>query len=190
LRDALFGSIALQVIREVTVPVVFVRPDHAKDQRTPPVRRVLLPLDGSEAHEVAIPVAASVAAKCGAEIRLLTVVPTTQTLPVKEAIASRVSPRATALTLDISAQQAEEYLRRKSADLSAQGLAVSGEVARGDALSKLTETIAVENVDMVVMATHGHSAIDAHWEGSLTPRFLPQTPVPVILVRGIGNKNE
>jgi len=36
----------------------------------------------------------------------------------------------------------------------------------------------------LVMATHGHNVIDARWEGSLTPRFLPKSPVPVLLVRG------
>ena len=185
-----FGSIAQQVIRQGTIPVLFVRPRYGKDSGMNPIRQILLPLDGSKAHEVAIPVAVYLAAKCEAKIQLLTVVPTAETLPVREAITGRVSPRATELTLDISAQQAEEYLDKISQELSTQGMPVSGTVLRGNVHSKLIETIAAKDIDLVVMATHGHSAIDAHWEGSLTPRFLPKTPVPVMLVRGIEDNSK
>jgi nucleotide-binding universal stress UspA family protein len=190
LRDMFFGSIAQQVIRQGTIPVLFIRPDTVKDLGTNPIHQILIPLDGSKSHEVAIPVAVSLAAKCQAKIRLLTVIPTAETLPVKEAITGRVSPRATTLTLDISAQQAEEYLHRKSQDISAQGVQVSEAVLRGDVPSKLIEVIVAEDIDLVVIATHGHNFIDARWEGSLTPRFLPKTPVPVILVRGIEDDSE
>ena len=97
LRDMLFGSIAQQVIRQGSIPVLFIRPNQAKeaaDELNPPdtypIRRV-------ETTELAIPVAVYLAEKCAATIRLLTVVPTAETLPVKEAITGRVSPRATAL---------------------------------------------------------------------------------------------
>jgi nucleotide-binding universal stress UspA family protein len=189
LRDAVSGSIAQQVIRQVTVPVAFVRPNHGNVFGKDGVHQLLLPLDGSQAHEVAIPVAVSLAQTCAATVRLLTVVPTNDTLSVKEAITGRVSPRATALTLDIRAQQAEEYLRQVSRNFSAQSVPATTQVSRGDPLTKLMESLSAEQVDLVIMATHGHSSIDAHWEGSLTPRFLPKTPVPVILVRGTGNDN-
>ena len=185
LRDMLYGSIAEQVIRQSDIPVLFIRPDTVKDLTMRPIRQILLPLDGSKTHEVAIPVAVSLAAKCGAKIRLLSVVPTAETLPVKDAITSRVSPRATALALDISAQEAEKYLLNISRELTLQKVAVSEVVLRGNVASKMIETVEAEDIDLVVMATHGHTAIDAHWVGSLTPRFLPKTPVPVILVRGI-----
>ena len=190
LRDMLFGSIAQQVIRQGTVPVLFIRPDPANKSGIHPIRLILLPLDGSKAHEVAIPVAVSLAAKCEAKIRLLTVVPTAETLPVKDAITGRVSLRATRLALDISAQQAEEYLNKVSQDLSTKRDLVSGIVLRGNVQSKLIETIEADCIDMVVMATHGHNAIDARWEGSLTPSFLPKTTVPVILVRGTDDNSE
>ena len=190
LRDMLFGSIAQQVIRQGTVPVLFIRPETVKDMEQKPIRQILLPLDGSKSHEGAIPVAVFLAAKCEAKIRLLTVIPTAETLPVKGAITGRVSPRMTAITLDISVQLAKEYLQKVSQDISAQGVPVSGVIIRGDVPTKLIEAISAEGSDLVIMATHGHSAIDAHWEGSLTPEFLPKTPVPVILVRGLEDPNQ
>jgi nucleotide-binding universal stress UspA family protein len=189
LRDQLYGSIAQQVIRDGTVPVLFIRPNHTSGQKTHPIRRILLPLDGSKSHEVAIPVAISMAEKFGAKITLMTVVPTTETLPIRDALAGRVSPRATNLTLDSLAQQAEGYLHRLSQDLLKQGVSVSKIVSRGDIPSKIIEVIEKEPLDLVVLATHGNNAIDAHWGGNLTPRFLPASPVPVMLVRGRKEEN-
>jgi nucleotide-binding universal stress UspA family protein len=190
LRDMIFGSIAQQVIRQGTIPVLFLRPNTVRDLTTNPISQILLPLDGLKTHEGAIPVAVSLAAKFEASLRLLTVIPTADTLPIKGAITGRVSRRATTLTLDISAQQAEAYLRKISQDISTQGVPVSGAVLRGNVQSKLIETIEAERIDLVVMATHGVNPIDARWEDSLTPRFLPKTSVPVILVRGIDDGRE
>jgi nucleotide-binding universal stress UspA family protein len=183
LRDMIFGSIAQQVIHQGQIPVLFIRPEFVTDS-VKLVRKILLPLDGSKEHEVAIPVAIYLATKCEAEIRLLTVVPTSDTLPIKKAITTRVSPRAVTLSLDITAQQAEEYLQAISKEITAKGVTVKGIVARGSTTSMQIEIITEEDIDLVVMATHGTNALDARWEGSLTPRFLPKTPVPVILVHG------
>jgi nucleotide-binding universal stress UspA family protein len=184
LRDMIFGSIAQQVIHQGQIPVLFIRPEFVSDSVSKPVRKILLPLDGSKEHEVAIPVAVYLATKCAAEIRLLTVVPTSDTLPIKKAITTRVSPRAVTLSLDITAQQAEEYLQAISKEITTKGVPVKGIVLRGSTTSMQIEIITEEDIDLVVMATHGTNALDARWEGSLTPRFLPKTPVPVILVHG------
>ena len=189
LRDMIFGSIAQQVIRQGTIPVLFIRPNAVKDLTSQPISNILLPMDGSKTHEVAIPVAVSLAARCAARLRLLTVIPTSDKLSMKGAIAGRVSPRTTDLSLEISAQQAEDYLRKIAQDILDQGTPVSGVVLRGDVQSKLIEIIETEQIDLVVMATHGHNVIDARWESSLTPGFLPKTPVPVLLVRGFENSD-
>ncbi|MCL4506746.1 MAG: universal stress protein [Chloroflexi bacterium] len=190
LRDVLFGSIAQQVIHQGRVPVLFIRPSLLKDTGVTEIKRILLPLDGLKAHEVAIPVATMLARQCDAEISLLSVTPTAETLPIRDAVASRVSPRTAMLALDLSARQAADYLQQICDRLQADGLAVSGAVLRGDAASIMKETVAAENVDMIVMATHGRDTSDARWEGSLTPRFLPMTSVPVILVRSTPESHE
>jgi nucleotide-binding universal stress UspA family protein len=184
LRDMIFGSIAQQVIRQGQIPVLFIRPEFVNDSVVKPVRKILIPLDGSKQHEVAIPVAVYLAEKFNAEIRLLTVVPTSETLPIKKAITTRVSPRAVTISLDINAQQAEEYLKRISNEINTKGVPVTGVVLRGNTPAMQIEIINAEDIDLLVMATHGTSALDARWEGSLTPKFLPKTPVPVILVHG------
>ncbi|HTX79995.1 MAG TPA: universal stress protein [Longilinea sp.] len=190
LRDVFYGNIAQQVIRQSKVPVLFIRPDTTFDWCSRPIAKIMLLLDGAKAHEVAIPVARDLAESYHAELCLLNVVPDSDSLALREAITGRVSPRATALTLDIGAKQAESYLDTKVQELSEQGISAKEIVLRGEVISKLIETIAAEKVDLVVMATHGHNVLDAHWEGSLTPRFLPKADVPVLLVRGVGADRE
>jgi len=187
LRDMVYGSIAQQVIREGTTPVLCVRPGQGGESVA--IRKILLPLDGSKAHEVAIPVAASLAGRLGAQVELITVTPTGETLPVRGAITGRLSARATAVSLDAFAAQAGEYLGEWTQELGLQGLGVEGVVRRGDVAEKLVEAVEGDGIDLVVLATHGHNAFDARWGGNVTPRFLPRSPAPVVLVRGAVNEN-
>jgi nucleotide-binding universal stress UspA family protein len=190
LRDVLIGSIAEQVVRQVTVPVMFIRPESIMGADVISIQQILIPMDGSPAHEPVLPVGVFLANKCQAKLRLLTVIPTPDTLQGKEVLTGRFFPNAEALTLDISAQQAENYLYGLSRNLSAQGASVAVSVLRGDLVSGMVETIETKEIDMVIMATHGHSGFNARWEGSLTPRFLAKANVPVILVHVTDKKPE
>lgn len=190
LRDVFFGSIAQQVIRQGNTPLLFIRPEIVTGENVRPLRRILVPLDGSKSHEEAIPVAAYLAKKYEAAIHLLTVIPSAEDLPVRQAITRRISPRMTALALNLHVKQAETYLQEQSQALAAKGNTVTDTVLQGDVSTELVDAIESEGVDLVVMATHCHSVIDARWEGSLTPRFLPKAPVPVILVRGAGRNGD
>jgi len=182
LRDIVFGSIAQQVIRQVTIPVLFIRPNSMKDSAVRPIAQILLPLDGSESHEAAIPIATHFAARCQAKVCLVTVVPTPETLPGKEVIAGRFYPNAEALSLDISAQQAENYLHKVAQNLLSHGVTASRKVLRGEVASQVIEAMESESIDLAILATHGHRAFDAHWQGSLAPGLLSKTSLPVILV--------
>lgn len=184
LRDLIFGSIAQQVIKQDSVPVLFIRPEILTSEGVSPIQNILIPLDGDKSHQIALPAAAHLAKKFHAKVHFLTVIPYTETLSMKEAITSRISPRTSSLSLDTDAKHAEEYLHGLCQQLSRQGLETSKIVLRGDVLSNLLITLQNEQIDLLVMATHGHNVIDARWEGSLTPRFLPKSPVPVLLVRG------
>lgn len=190
IRDILVGSIAQQVVRQVTVPVLFIQPDSVKDAEVKPISQILLPLDGMKSHEAAIPIGAFLAKRFQAKVRLLTVIPTRRNLLGKEVVAGRYLPTAKRLTLDISAQEAENYLDSIAKDLSAQGLTVSDVVLRGEAAAKLIETVEAAGIDLVIMATHGLRAFDAQWEGSLTPKLFSETPVPIILVHVAKDEQE
>ncbi len=183
LRDILIGSIAQQVIHQETIPVLFIRPEPSAKVGIEPWKVILVPLDGNQVHETALPIAASVAAKYKASLRLLTVVPTAETLRNKEAAISRLLPASTVMALDLSAQESKDYLQKISRDLFGQGIPVSGLVLRGDPVSRIIETVEADQIDLIVMATYGHRNFDAFWEESATPNVLSRSPIPVLFVR-------
>ena len=190
LRDILIGSIAQQVIHEETIPVLFVRTDQTENVKKKGWKGILVPLDGKSFHETALPVAVSLATKYEARIRLLTVVPTVETLPSKEAALSRLLPASTMMALDYSAQESKEYLQRIAQGLSKQGVTVSGIVLRGETVPRIIETVESEGIDLIVMATHGHRNLDAFWAESTMPKVLSKSPVPVLFVREISEEDE
>lgn len=183
LRDLVIGSIAQQVIQQEDIPVLFIRPEPGGQPPRGDWKKILVPLDGNEIHEAALPAAQAVAEKYSASIRLLTVVPVAGTLPDREFAIGWLLPGSTTMALDFAADEAREYLERITGQLVRKKISASGIVKRGEAVARILETIEKEQIDLVVVATYGHRNIDAFWEESATPRVMAKSPVPVLFVR-------
>jgi nucleotide-binding universal stress UspA family protein len=185
-RDVIVGNIAQQVISRGTTPVLFISSEKSKPQYT--CTKILLPLDGTPHHEPALPVAKTIARAFGAEICLVNVVPTVSTLSAERAGAGMLLPNAMAEILELAQRGAVEYLQQVMKQLQAEGVPVSAQVARGEPAPVILDAQKRAGADLVVLATHGHSAVEAFWSGSVTPRVLSQSPVPVLLVRVHGEE--
>ncbi len=185
-RDVIVGNIAQQVVSRGTTPVLFISSEKSKPQYT--CTKILLPLDGTPHHEPALPVAQEIARAFGAEIRLVNVVPTVSTLSAERAGAGMLLPNAMAEILELAQRGAVEYLQQVMKKLQAEGVPVSAEVARGEPAPVILDAQKRAGADLVVLATHGHSAVEAFWSGSVTPRVLSQSPAPVLLVRVHGEE--
>jgi nucleotide-binding universal stress UspA family protein len=188
LRDLLFGSIAQQVVALGTTPVLLIRP-------TPPLsppraggmvpfacHRLLVPLDGTPAHEQGLPAAAELARACAAGLHLVVVVPTLETLSGNQKAAGRLLPLATTAILDLVQQDTEEYLRGHIAQLQAQGLSVTAEIRRGDPTAIIVDTARKAGTDLIVLGTHGKAGMDAFWAGSIAPKVSSHSRLPLLLV--------
>jgi len=178
-RGAIFGSVAQQVLQQGRTPVLLTKPSERRDFQC---RRVLVPLDGSETSETALPAATAVAAACAAEIVLVSVVPTPETAPPDRA-ATRLMPSAAAEVLDLEAAQMREYLQAFAERLAATGVTVSGAVERGDAVRTILQAVQAYSADLIVMATHGRSGLAGAWAGSVASRIIGHAAVPILLVR-------
>jgi nucleotide-binding universal stress UspA family protein len=184
LREVLFGSMALQTLQRGTTPILLVRP--APDGGAPPFacRRILVPLDGTPGHEPALLVAATLARTWGASMRLETVVPTRRTLSGAEAATGVLLPTAAQHVLDLAAVDAERYVERLAAGLTADAIPATGHVSRGDPGACLVQAADTAAADLVVLASHAKGALEAFWAGSLTPKVLAALHRPIFLVRG------
>jgi nucleotide-binding universal stress UspA family protein len=59
---------------------------------------------------------------------------------------------------------------------------VTGEVQRGDPAKQVIRAAREFQADMIVLGTHGKTAMDAFWSGSVTPKIATKTHLPLLLV--------
>jgi nucleotide-binding universal stress UspA family protein len=182
LRNLVVGTIAQRVLQRGGTPILLVHPAGG----TPPpftCRTILVPLDGTAAHEPALDAAEDLARAFQARLHLVIVVPTSGTLSGGTAAVGTMMPLATDALLDLATEGAAEYMRRQAARLRAGGLEASAEVRRGEIAPNLLEATERAGADLIIMASHGHAGLTAFWEGSVTAKVLARFGRPVLLVR-------
>lgn len=182
LRDWLAGSIAQQVIALGETPVLLIHPNPDPSQEEFKIQRILLPIDGTSDHEQVLPLAATLAKSFKASAHLLTVVPTMSTLTGQRAATGKLMPVAMAAMLELSEDNAQEYLSRLAFQLKEKGIQVSLEVARGDPPAVIIDTADQIKAGLIILATHGKKGQGAFWAGSVAPRVCNLTQVPVLLI--------
>lgn len=130
-------------------------------------RKVLVPLDGSPYAEQALPLAAALAGRLGAELRLLYVHDP-----------SSGEPR------DAISRQEEDYLAEVARRFDAEaGGRVSAACRLGRAGEELQRYIAMEGIDLLVMTTRGWGGPALDGLGSVAEATIRSTAVPVLLSR-------
>ncbi len=182
LRTWVYGTIAERIISACATPILLVNPAPRASAPAFECRRVLAPLDGNPEHEQGAVVALGLAAACRAELHLAMIVHSLGTLPPERAATARLLPGAMAAWLEQSQADAVEYLGRWVARGQAAGLAVTTEVRRGDPAKAIMRTARRVSADVVVLGTHGRSALDAFWSGSVAMDIARRSRVPLLLV--------
>jgi nucleotide-binding universal stress UspA family protein len=188
LRGLLFGSIALRALQRGTTPILLVNPTASGEAPPFACRKILVPLDGTAAHEPALPVATRLARSWGASLHLVIVVPTAQTLSGPEAATRVFMPMAKRALLDLAESGGGEYLRNIAGGLMEEGVPTTSQVSRGEAAAAVIEATDKVGADLVVMATHAKGAMDGFWSGSLTPKLMQRLGRPLLLVRAEGEE--
>ncbi|HET7094183.1 MAG TPA: universal stress protein, partial [Thermomicrobiales bacterium] len=120
LGRAIFGSVADRVAHTATVPVLIVRPDNdALVAGAVLFRRIVVPLDGSELAEAALPEAEALAKHLGVPINLVRAVDPTTWMPYAAGAepAPAISPEVTTQIIDQARQEASQSLAAAAAKL-------------------------------------------------------------------------
>jgi nucleotide-binding universal stress UspA family protein len=133
------------------------------------LRRILVPVDGSESADSALDHAISLAGAVDAEIHLLSVVDpyvlstVTERKEVEEELEGIVEEAAT---------------RVRDADIEVQTA-----VEVGFPHEEILDAVSDEAIDLVVMGTHGRSGLQRYVLGSVAEKVVRLSPVPVLTVR-------
>jgi nucleotide-binding universal stress UspA family protein len=183
-KDKLVGSIAQQVIGMGKFPVLLLQPESAgsASSKEDHFTRFLLALDGEADHEAGVEKAVVLAKIFKADIHLLTVIETMQTLSGLEAATGMLLPSATSALLEIAEEDALERLDEKASHWRSEGLTVTTDVHRGDPVQWIVKDANTHKCDLIVLGTHGKSGINAFWSGSSAPRIPGLTKIPLLLI--------
>lgn len=141
--------------------------------------RILVPLDGSELAEQAIPCATMLAGGLPAELVLFRAVAIE---PDAQDALGRAGVKAQPLLARL-ATEAENYLRGRVEELCAVGYTAQYAFREGPAPEAILDHVASSSIDYIVMATHGYSGFKRWTHGSVAERVLQAAPVPLLLIR-------
>ena len=150
--------------------------------------RILVPLDGSDLAEQALPIAQELALKFNSTVTLLRAT-TSEAEALRETISEPTLampevPIAVAKNMaDAEHAGASAYLEQAAAKLSGSGVKVATRVLEGSPEWAIFSTIDETNASVVVMASHGRGGLGRLIYGSVADKVLRECSVPVLLVR-------
>jgi nucleotide-binding universal stress UspA family protein len=143
-------------------------------------KKILVPLDGSELAECVIPhVETVVKGPKDCKVILFRVVP-----PLRlGGIESRISPAERTRLEEDSLNVAREYLEKVAKGLRSEGIKVEIDAVLGEAKEELVEYAEQNEIDLIIIATHGRSGVGRWVWGSVAERVMHASCVPVLMVR-------
>ncbi len=147
------------------------------------IKRILAPTDGSAVSRKAVHFAAELAKQVSASLTLLGVIDSG--LLLSAGVSPEVSPvNIQESTEDVVRQAVQAYLDASLSDCRSQGIEVSSLIRTGHPVEQIIQQAEELRADLVVMGSHGRSALRAAMLGSVAYGVLHKdAKVPVLIVR-------
>ncbi|HLF04112.1 MAG TPA: universal stress protein [Dehalococcoidia bacterium] len=167
------GSVAEKLLKGSDIPLFLVRSTETASMEPAQLRRFLVPVDGSDLSEHALPHAEQLARSAGAEVTLLYV-------EAPPEIGADHGPSATA-----QAQKRKDvltYLGTLLPVLAQAGIPAKRQIRTGYPAEEIVREVEHGDMDLVIMSSHGRAGIARATLGSVADRVLRTSPVPVMLV--------
>lgn len=142
------------------------------------LKKVLVPTDFSESARHAFSYGVSFAREFKAELVLLHVV---ENLTV--GYASDLFPVPMAEVFQEISGYAKAELQKLAEEARKRGVSVTELVVQGKPSAEIIRHAAENEVDMIVLGTHGKGMLDQALFGSTTERVVRRAPCPVLTVR-------
>ena len=180
------GEIARKMLYGTYIPVLLVKSNAPRAAHVE-LKRILLPLDGSAFSEAAISYAEELAVGADTEVILLQV--TEPPAPVAAAppgwtdgVPLNWSDYENKYVQKLQ-QQNLQYLDKVKVTLESKGIKARPQVALGTPAKKIIQAAETEDVDLIIMGTHGRSGISRWIHGSVASKLVEESLHPVLLIR-------
>jgi nucleotide-binding universal stress UspA family protein len=156
-------------------PILLVRANAPLPRHALSIKRIVVPLDGSELARQALPPAIELADAARAEV----VVVQSITPSIEEYLSA--APPLADMREALRAQALHEHQLHMGGNRPAT---VTSAVLVGQAAQAIAEEADWRNADLIVMATHAYSGLRRLVRGSVADKLLHATSTPLLLVRG------
>jgi nucleotide-binding universal stress UspA family protein len=165
------------------------------------INKIMVPLDGSKLAECALPYAAELGEKLGAEVVLVNVTnrvlgerilhdldhPRTDTNPMSIAEPKEYEKDAFITEGVCSTEdKSQKYLQGIAKDKLGKNVKSSTEVICGKPAEELSIYANTSGIDLVVMSSHGRSGPSKWARGSIAEKLSKSIQVPVLMIRAPG----
>jgi nucleotide-binding universal stress UspA family protein len=151
-------------------------------------QKILIPLDGSELAECSLEHAKAIAQGCNvADVIVFRVIE-----PLSAQTISTLSRAGGDLKRKIeeqNQQDAKDYVLKVKNNLKTQGIASQAVTVEGRAADEILSYTEENNVDLIVMSTHGRSGLPRFFFGSVAEKVSRHSRVPVLLLAPEGCRN-
>ena len=142
-------------------------------------KRILVPTDGSDITSHAVATAIELAKVHGAQLLTLSVME-----PFPYSAVSEIQPVPPQEFIDSQQRVAVKRVEDVCAAAAVQGLSCKGHTIEAlHAWEAIVDHARAENVDLIVMASHGRSGLAALLLGSETQKVLNHIDLPVLIVK-------
>jgi nucleotide-binding universal stress UspA family protein/predicted transcriptional regulator len=174
----LVGSVAFQLVREASCPVLVVRGPGAEAAAEPPrLSKVLVPLDLSPLSEQAVTLVTETLGPADFQVHLLHV--------VEPLIHRNVAPHE---VISVVEPKAQRHLREVAQLLIERGYHVTTDVRPGKPSEVIAQVARELQVDVIAMTTHGRSGWHRVLLGSVAEQLIRTSPVPLLLIRPVASR--
>ena len=143
-------------------------------------KHVLVPLDGSERAERAIPLAARIAGASGGAVVLARVVAT----PVE--YGPVFAPSFGSDVVEAEQREFAGYLAEVAGLPALSGVETETKVLAGSPAFAMLQALVQKKIDLVVMTSHGRSGLTRWVLGSVAQHIAQSSPAPVLVLREHG----
>jgi nucleotide-binding universal stress UspA family protein len=171
----LLGSVATRLIQLLTRPLLIIRPRVGSPPPIMDFKKILVTLDGSEFAERVLPFARA-SIPYGTEIILLTI-PQIPEAHQYGAVVEEIQQLR-----EYVEQRSQTYLEDVAESLSESGLETRVIVKGTRPAETIVQVAEEEDVDIIMLATHGRGGFDRLFVGSVADRVVQFATCPVFLV--------
>jgi nucleotide-binding universal stress UspA family protein len=150
--------------------------------------KIMVPLDGSQLAECVLPHVQAITSGCKIAtvvfVRVIDPGTVSATLPAQGELGYQEKSRRQ--REEERKKNAEAYLKKIVDSISIENAVLNYEVLEGRVAETLADWAKKNNIDLIVIASHGRSGIGRWVMGSVADRIMRSVCIPVMMIRAPG----